>query len=297
MSAGNPGTPTPGSPPAPIDFAERYLKWTKVLALVLVPTVVILFSLVTFERKVILDGEVLSPRQILVRCPVKDTLVKSVKVTSGDRVKEGDEIVTFQDVGGWSNQLNVAELDVARQQAAFTSYSNANYDSLDKVIQKSELERIRLAHAMAVLRLSELREKVALLRSVAPFEGELVKVMVQDYDRVEVGTPLYEVARTDEFYVKAWVPEKLYALVKKGNKVYLKSNLWNYLWYQIFSGEITYLSQFAQRHPITGEIVFETHIKVLDGKDLMRVNTSVKCEIVRDKVGLVGYIFQTRSRP
>ncbi|MBN8217633.1 MAG: HlyD family efflux transporter periplasmic adaptor subunit [Spirochaetes bacterium] len=288
--------PAAVDPPKQLDFAERYIRMTKILAVILVPIVIILFSFVSFERKVVLDGEVLSPKQILVRSAIKDTLVKKVFVESGDRVTQGQVITEFQDVAGWANQLSVADLDVGVQLAALASYSNMNYDSLDKVMQKAEMERLRLAVAQTQYRLADLKEKVRLLRSEAPFDGEIVKVQVQDFDRVDVGTPIYEVARTDEFYVKAWIPEKLYSLVAKGNKVYLKSNLWNYLWYQIFHGEITYLSQFAQRHPVSGEIVFETHIKVLDGIDLMRVNTSVKCEIVRDRVGLLGYVFQTRPQ-
>lgn len=278
------------------EFTDRYIRFTQILALILLPIVIFLFSFITLERKIMMNGIIFSPKQIIVRSAVKDTLVETLWIEAGDKVRSGQPLIQFMDVGGLAKQQSIAELRVRQIQDDIVLYSNANWDTLGKLAQKTELDGKIHSLRQEEIRLEELREKLALLTSAAPFGGDIVKLFVDEFSKLEVGTPLYEIAKAEGLYVKAFIPEKLFTLVKKGSRVYVKSNIYNYQWYQIFPGEVSYVSQFAQKDPDTGEIVFEVHILLLEGQDFLKVNTSVKCEVVRDRVGLVDYIFNTGNK-
>ncbi len=59
-------------------YGEKYITFTKWLAIILLPLVIILLSIVEIERKVILDGMVFSPKQVIVRSPVNNTLINKI---------------------------------------------------------------------------------------------------------------------------------------------------------------------------------------------------------------------------
>jgi hypothetical protein len=277
------------------DITDKFIRFSKILAFVLLPALIILFSFVTFERKTILKGVVLSSKQVTVRSPLKDTIVEKVLVKPGDTLEENQPAIQFVDTPGFSRQAEISGLSLERRVKDLVIFSNTYFGDLEKPSIRAQLEIQVGSVRQEELRFEDLKMKASLLTSSAPFKGDIARVFVNEYDKVDIGTPLYEIVQNESLYVKAMVPEKLFTLVAKGDKVYIKSSIYNYQWYKIFHGEVSFLSRFAQQDPLTGETVFEINIKINDAGDFFRVNTTVSCEVVRDRVGIIGYVFQSRN--
>ncbi len=279
------------------DISDKFIRFSKILAFILVPTLLLLFSLVTFERKTVLKGIVLSPKQVTVRSAIKDTIVETIWVKPGDHLSEGQQAIQFVDTPGYLKMSEISSFSLERRLKDLVIFSNTYFGDLEKPSIRAQLEIQVGSYKQEEIRLQDLQKKASLLVSSAPFNGEIARVFVKEFDKVEVGTPLYEIAASEDLYITATVPEKLFTLVAKGDKVYIKSSIYNYQWYQIFHGEVSFLSQFAQQNPTTGETEFEIHIKINDGESFFRVNTTVSCEVVRDHVGILGYVFQSKNKP
>jgi len=273
---------------------DRYIKFTKYLALLLLPASIFAIIFIRIERKLILEGVIHSPRQVTVSSVLAGTIVREKLAKEGDRLSKGDKILTFLDTMSAAENRKIAELHKQRIEHEITIFSNANREDLDKIIKKKQFEDLLLK-----LKQEELRVDASLhfennLISRAPFNGELIRFRVEEYDKVEIGTPLYEFAVTENLYLKTYVTEKTYVLIKVGCKAYIKSRIYNYMWYRIFSGSVIYISNFAIKHPETGETVFEVHVNLLDGEEFFRVNTTAICEIVRDQVTLMQYFLNAQ---
>ncbi|OHD66073.1 MAG: hypothetical protein A2096_03170 [Spirochaetes bacterium GWF1_41_5] len=279
--------------PPSVFESNAYVNFCKMLALFLLPLGLLFISFIKLERTVSAKGIIESTRQIVVTSPVKDTVVENIYSFTGDTVKKNERILRLYDLSGAGDQMEIIKIRAGELEKLLAVQEGAVERG---TISRKEYEQLENEYKKETIRLNEYRKKQDLLVSTAPFDGKIVKMIVEQYDRVDIGTPLYEISADSNLIVKTWVSEQVCTLVKKGQKVYIKSNMYNYLWYSLFRGEVFYVSDFGQKRPGSDEIVFEVKISISDGRDLLKVNSSVRCDIVRDKVSVIIYLFDKAAR-
>lgn len=270
---------------------ERYLTICRFVALFFIPVFFILIFAIRIERKLVFDGTVCASKQAVFRSILSEGVVSDIIAQPGQDVTNGQIILKFADIYGVSAAETIAAITVERLRHEISVYSNTWIDSIHKPIQREELAALTLRLTQESIRAEQARSEADKLTVRAPFDGTIVRMLIEDFATATSGSPLFEIAGKEGRFVRAWVPERQYVLVRKGLRVYLKSSIYNYMWYRIWPGKVEFLSPVAQLHPVSGETVFELRISILDDAYALPVNTSITAEVVRDKVSIARFIF------
>ncbi|MEK6793892.1 MAG: HlyD family efflux transporter periplasmic adaptor subunit [Spirochaetota bacterium] len=267
---------------------DWYIKIAKAVAVLIIPVVFFALSFYKVERKIVANGIIGSQKQDIITSPIKDTTVRKVFAKEGDFVRKGDIIVAAYDHTDLSEQLSVARIelnnienDIKRKQEILR-YGGTTRAELERLENNRQQTLVKIEHCESTLGLYSFR---------APYDGQIVNIFVKEQENITIGKNMYQIIGKDVFVIDCYIPERQYILIKKDQKVYIKSNLYNYLKYSIFHGVVSYVSDYGTINEQTKEIFFKVTINVLDGEDYLRVNSSVQCEIVRDRVPIPYSIF------
>ncbi len=107
-------------------------------------------------------------------------------------------------------------------------YGNPNVERhADLYSSGSQVKNAESAVLTARSALDELDAKLRDARSIAPFDGKLVRKMVEEGDTVQPGTPLLKFAHTKYLRVQAEIPARLIFGLSKGGLVDVKLDINN----------------------------------------------------------------------
>lgn len=267
---------------------DWYIKISKIIAILILPVILFSLSFYKVERKVNANGIIGSQKQDIVTSPVKDTSVKYIRFKEGDFVQRGDVVVEAYDFTDFNQQLQIAQIEL----------KNVENELVRKQeilrfggTTRADIEKLEGAKEQALVKISSIENKINLFSFKAPYDGQIVNIFVKDRESITIGQNMFQIIGKDVFIIECYIPEAQYIFVKKGQKVYIKSNLYNYLKYSIFHGIVSYVSDYGTIDPATKKIFFKVIVNVLDGEQYLRVNSSVSCEIVRDRVSIPHSIF------
>ncbi|WP_139957689.1 efflux RND transporter periplasmic adaptor subunit [Flavicella sediminum] len=171
---------------------------------------------VVFKHYLELQGNVSTKQNVLVY-PETQGIIESIPVVEGQRVKKGDVLATIND-GGISEQLGQLE---AQEKLAKTIYEKQKRlwdQNIGSEIDFLQAETNYLALSNNVAQLNTQLDKSKI---VAPFDGT-VDAILQDKGSVigpGVGSEMFRIINLTNMKIKAEVPEKYIASVKKGKEV------------------------------------------------------------------------------
>lgn len=179
------------------------------------------------------SGTVESDSSIVVTAKISGE-IKGISVSEGDRVKEGDILVS----GGGSS----AELDIKSLQAELaglkTQYSLAkdlaykNKELYEQgALSFTEYNQSMTAVKQIEAQISSLKysidsyaESTGAAGIAAPIEGFITGVFVKEGETVAAGSPLFEISDLDDIYVKVNLIAEDADYVEKGDQVRVYNN-------------------------------------------------------------------------
>jgi len=167
-----------------------------------------------YEPGLLLQGQLEPWSAVNVSARVAGT-VETVEANLGDAVKAGSVLLTLSEDGRgagverWQAQAKKLEADLTAARKLRSKNLTSQSDILNV---ESELAAARAELKGAQLAVSHLRPK-------APFDGVINSKDVEAGSLVQVGTPLYELVRTDRLKAKGQVPQQSVAQVAPGQKV------------------------------------------------------------------------------
>lgn len=270
--------------------SKGYYRFVQVLSVLVVPLIAVLMIFVKIDDRVIVNGVVESSHHVILRSPLEKTLIEDIKIKPGSDVRAGQELLTFRDLNNWR-----LELEKIRRRVIMLTEKAEIYESLNKKGAQSTLSAKELKTEAETLRIEakSLEQQVEKLTLRAPFSGRITDVLVKEHMNVAVGTELVALSAMDEKVIRCFVPENRYSLLREGQTVAIKSNLYNYLHYTVYRGVVKNFSQYGTRGQDTSDAaasaampVFETFIKVLDddhGAEMLKVGSTAACEIVVER--------------
>ncbi|MGO4572373.1 HlyD family type I secretion periplasmic adaptor subunit [Microvirga sp. 2TAF3] len=170
--------------------------------------------LIPIDKVVTARGKVVSQMPTLVVQPLETSIVRSIAVSEGQRVKAGDTLAeldptfTAADVGGLASQVSAWEAEVARLQAETEGHpftyagSDPNF-TLQAMISAQRHSERKLRHDMYQQRIDGLNAVIA--RGAADVQTFLARQNVaerilsirQELERHQVGSVLNSLAATD----------------------------------------------------------------------------------------------------
>ena len=160
------------------------------------------------------------PIQTLALMSETSGQVQRVLKRKGDRVRAGELLLQVE-----ANTMNA---DLATAQA---NYEKAQRDlgrfenlAAGEAITKRQLEDARLAVRTSHAQLVAARQRVNKTRITAPINGEINEIYVEVGSYLGMATKLYDIVNVDRLKLNVKVDESQVLLIKKGNKVNVKSN-------------------------------------------------------------------------
>lgn len=261
----------------------------RVSALLVVPLTIALLWLVRVEEKIRVRGVIEAVNQIEVRSPVKDTLVKEIRHRVGDQVPAGEIILTFEDLAGHgfeAERLFHQLSEMEENQKRLLPLVESGATSVRELRElKCRIDVMKVQHR-------ELTEKAARLTVRSPIAGRLVTLDVQPYDQSSIGTLLFTVAGNQERRIICSVPERYFTYLHLDQRVNIKSEVFNYLRFNVYQGRISAISPFGQSQD--SDILHEVEIALIEEAQRLTVGSAADLEIVVEGVPLIELIFPRR---
>jgi multidrug resistance efflux pump len=233
---------------------------------------------VTLDDRVTVAGVVESNRHLVLCSPVEKTLVAEIFVAPGADVELGAPILRFADLQNWA-----LELEKKDQQVKLLLEKAATYERLEKQGAQSKLSSMeyRTQANTLTLEADALKKQVENLTLRAPFAGKITDILVTEYQSVAVGTPIAALSAMDGKVIRCFIPENRFSEVQVGQPVAIKSNLYNYLHYAVYYGEVKNFDSYATH--ATEQPSFETFIKIVNdnnGVEMLKVGSTASCDII-----------------
>lgn len=168
-----------------------------------------------FNHYVELQGSVETDQNILV-FPEYSGKLMSFKVGMGDKVSKGQTVAVIDD-GGLRKQLSQVEQKAKLSKTTYERRKRLWDQKIGSEIEFLASETQYLADAEMV---KQMQEQVSKTIVEAPFSGVIDETLADEGQLVAPGsTPLFRIVNLSNMYIKADVPEKYLATVKKGRTV------------------------------------------------------------------------------
>ena len=222
--------------------SKAYYRICRAVAILLVPVLLSALFLLKVEKTVRARGLIESARQDVVCSPVKETIVKAIHFSSGDQVRKGDVVIEFEDIPGYANlaaqtEVKIHELEDRRGRMGKLRKSGT--------ITDAHLKELDFQIAELKLKFEGLKEKAERFTIRSPMDGEIVSIMVRTYEQVGIGRELFAVSAGNAKVIKCAIPERQYTYLSSGQPVNIKSELYNYLKYDIYRGRLASISPYG----------------------------------------------------
>jgi len=168
-----------------------------------------------FSHFVELQGSVETDQNIVVYPEFSGTLLRFT-VGMGDRVTKG-QTVAFIDDGGLRMQLAQVEQKAALSKTTYERRKRLWEQKIGSEIEFLAAETQYMADAQMV---KQMKEQVGKAEVTAPFTGIIDETIADEGQIVSPGaTPLFRIVNLSNMFIKADVPEKYLATIKKGRTV------------------------------------------------------------------------------
>lgn len=233
------------------------------------------------EPGLLLQGQLEPWSAVTVSARVAGT-VETVEAQLGDSVEAGSELLTLSEdgrgaaVARW--QARVKKLEADRAAARKLRASNLASQS-DILSVESELAAARAELKGARLSVSHLSPK-------APFAGVINSKSVEAGSLVQVGSPLYELVRTDRLKAKGQVPQQSVGQVAPGQKVQVRP-----LEGEALDGVVTFVASAAS--PETRSFAVEAAIENPEQKRLAGGSANLRVALASVKATFISPAYLT----
>ncbi len=285
-----------------MDFitTPAFYRTNQIVSILFLPLAVISLFLIKVEDRIVVDGVVESDNQVVLRSPLDETLLEDIFVHPGDDVKKGAPLVQFRDLLNWRQDLDRKHKrqDLLKEKADIYvklhgEGAQSGLTAKDMVNESQTLE----------FEIAALQDKVDRLTLRAPFDGRVTELMVKPYAKMEIGTPLLALSAMDEKVIRCQVPESRFPYLHKGQPVAIKSNLYNYFTFQIYTGEVKSFYTYASNPALAGSAnplqgpAYETKIALTgEAKDRLTIGSTASCEILVENQPLYRLLLGERKK-
>ncbi|MBN1258081.1 MAG: HlyD family efflux transporter periplasmic adaptor subunit [Planctomycetes bacterium] len=263
-------------------------RFSQLLALFFFPAAIFFLFFFTLEDKVKTSGVVEAANQIVVRSAVEKTIVEAIHYQNGDKVTQGSPVVTFADLQGLETQVKKLKLHLEFLQEQLQRAKRLQSEGAGSSLKVEELTNEIREEEIA---LEELRTQQERLVARAPFDGNITNIHVKLQERAEIGKPLFTLFGTGDKIIRCIVPEQDFDYLAIGQEVQIKSQLYNYLRYQIYNGRVLSISKYGKHAVELSDpdnydelkIYYTVLVELLDGQDKLAVGSSAMCEIIIER--------------
>ena len=252
------------------------MRFSQILGLIYFPAIAFFLIFFKIEDKVPASGVVEARKQSVVSSPVKELTIREIRHYSGDRVEEGDAVVIFTDLREIGLRIEQLRLDLKtlrhhlgnlRELMEQGGLAKADFELKEVEVRQKETE----------LRILESEREKLTVR--APFDGVITNVHRQVGEAADIGTPLFTIFADGEKIIRSQVQEKHFADVEIGQDVNIKSELYNYLLYQVYRGKVVDIRPYGEHEE--GEVYYDVLIGFEESAEReMKVGSSATCEII-----------------
>ncbi len=220
------------------------------------------------------QGAVRPLRTVQIRAS-QPTSIRQMAVEEGDRVKEGDLLVQFDD------RTVAAQERVAQAQADAASRLAVQAEASWKagLTPPVELEKIKDSAEISRRQWDSVKVQRSLMRVLAPWGGLVTRTLVATGDSPVVGQPMLELMDDSELHVEARIDETDLPKVKPGQPVRVILEAWPE---SPLPGEVSSLAPLVtQEPPFTRTLLLD--VKLLpgaEGSPVPRPGMSADVEVV-----------------
>jgi multidrug resistance efflux pump len=270
---------------------KAYYRFSQIFGVLLVPATLLVLFGIRVEDKVSSPGIVESVDQLIVRSAIKETVAKKVYKENGDHVLKGEIVVEFEDVHGYRYS---AEKTSVNLQALKDTYERLKPLQVAGSVTEAKIREMEFEIRALELEIKDLREKADRLLVRSPLDGKIINVFIKEYEMADVGRELFSVSALDDKYIRCMIQERHYSYIRPGMRVIIKSELYNYLLYDVYHGRVVRIGSFGEQYQ--DEITYRVDI-ALDPKAAaaLKVGSSSMCEIVTDEIPLFHLLFLKRG--
>lgn len=167
-----------------------------------------------FKHYVEIQGDVGTKKNIMIT-PEFQGVLKSVHVSEGQRVSEGQLLATIDD-GGLRQQ--VAQLE-AMANLAKETFERQERLWKQKIGSEIQYLQAKSNHEAQQNSVAQMKEQLAKTSVKAPFTGVVDDVLVEDGEVVAPGSRMMRLVNLGDMYVRAEVPEDYIGKIVKGTEV------------------------------------------------------------------------------
>lgn len=214
---------------------------------------------------------VIEPNRVVTVAAEVAASIDRIPPEEGDAVEKGDLLI----------QLNrdLIQPQVATAQAQYKR-DQIEYERMASLVKSDAAPRQDLDNAISELAateaaLEEARARLERTRIVSPVAGVLNDLPVEEGEYVSPGTPVAEIVEVDTVKVVVDIPEKDIGFFSVGDTVKVLMDIKGHE--KSFEGEITYISQLANRQTRSTP----TEITLDNRKGLLRSGQIVRVRLVR----------------
>ncbi len=269
---------------------QTYYRSAQICSILLFPALAISLALVQVEDRIVTDGIIKCREQAILVSPLKDTLIKSILVKPGDNVVSGQILVRLADLRCWEQELERKKLESEFLHKRLRALLKLRNEGIKSTM---EVNRLELNCKSTALEIKALERNVSRLKVCAPFSGTITGIAVEPGQPVTIGTELMELASLQHKIIECKIPEKRFADLRKGQRVAVKSNLLNYLKYDVYSGRITDFEAYGFSRNNT--VSFKAYIELdTRSSSALKVGTTAQCEIIVEKTPLYLRLLEGR---
>jgi membrane fusion protein (multidrug efflux system) len=230
-----------------------------------------------FEDTFKLPG-VVEPNRIVTISAEIDGRIESIPVTEGAYIKKGDLLVKLNtDLIG--PQYRMAKSQLKRDEIEYKRMENL---VKDEAIAQSDLDDAKNRFDISKAQFEEIKARLDRATIVAPTCGVLNKVVVEEGEYIQPGTPVAEIVDNDTVKVVVDIPERDISFFDKGREAEVHSEFKGEK--EVMDGEITFISALADNltRSTRIEITLDNKEKCLHSGQI--VDVVLKRQILKDVI-------------
>ncbi len=220
-------------------------------------------SLSNKSRNVILQGQLEPAKRLMLRSETS-SIVESLNVKRGDRVKAGDTIIQLA-LEGRGSDYREAEARVKSAVSEQRAAESLRKQGLQSQVQL-ELAQAQLEAARA--QLSRINRDIANIKITAPFDGIINALPLEIGQMIDRGDMVAELVDNASFKVTAQAAQQTIALVESGKEITVELITGEQL-----PGTLKYIASVADSATRSFEV--EAEVENIDGKYSAGVSASL----------------------